>query len=248
MKKWQKFENECFNYLEEKYKDKANLYLEGGSNSNISDIHVITFDGDDFYIEVKRCPAQCGQFVLLPDNENKKFIFSSANASTNDIYAEKIINFMNSNYDEFANNSGTKGKEILFNGCEKIFAEWIIEQYKRKNVKYFITNNFEMFPIDDFFKHFTVKAKYRMKRSGSSNPSKANSKLLSEYLTNSTYQIEEAKIINNKLLVKTSLKLNNVKFKFNDNEYMFRENEDSYEIRKLSNTYNSNVIFSISSQ
>ena len=39
--------------------------------------------------------------------------------------------------------------------------------------------------------------------------------------------------------------LHNLRFSLGDNEYMFSKREDLYEIRKLSNTYNANVIFSI---
>ena len=46
---------------------------------------------------------------------------------------------MNNNFNLFIN-AGTKGEEI--NLKSKIFSNWIIEYYKSKNTKFFITNSF----------------------------------------------------------------------------------------------------------
>lgn len=51
---------------------------------------------------------------------------------------------MNNNFNLFIN-AGTKGEEI--NLKSKIFSNWIIEYYKSKNTKFFITNSFIILPI-----------------------------------------------------------------------------------------------------
>lgn len=48
-----------------------------------------------------------------------------------------------------------------------------------------------------------------------------------------------------KLFVESSHNLHNKRFVFQQYEYMFSQRGNEYEIRKLSNTYNANVIFSI---
>lgn len=244
MKKWQKFEKDCYDYLNMKYGNEATFVYEGGSNSNISDIHATTKDGKDFYIEAKKCPAQCGQFVLTPNKENKEFIFSENNATVNNKYSEKIINHMNAFYEQYAN-AGKKGEKISFNGSEDIFINWIKDMYRQKNVKYFITNNFKIVPMEKLSDYFTVEAVYRAKKSGSSNPSKKNINGLIEYLHNNKFNITDIKMDGKKLYVYSTECLDGLKFLFLENEYMFRLNDNKIEIRKLSNTCNSNVIFKL---
>lgn len=74
---------------------------------------------------------------------------------------------MNNLFDEYLE-AGTKGKEIVFDNCNNVFSTWIIDYYKNKGVKYFITNNYIILPIERFSDYFNVSAKYRVKRSGSS--------------------------------------------------------------------------------
>ena len=76
-------------------------------------------------------------------------------------------------------NPGTDGIELLMDN--DLFYSWIGEFYKAKNVKYFIiekdvgnnnmsSSNFVIFPIEHFQHYFNVSAKYRRKKSGSTNP------------------------------------------------------------------------------
>lgn len=61
---WENFENECVNFLSDKY---GNYFeLKGKTDSTVSDIY---FSKNDkcFFIEAKMPSSQCGQFVLLPD-------------------------------------------------------------------------------------------------------------------------------------------------------------------------------------
>ena len=67
MERWEEFEIQCTEYLNQKFGAYANFIHQGGANSTVSDILVHTNTGNSFYMDVKHSPAQCGQFVLLPD-------------------------------------------------------------------------------------------------------------------------------------------------------------------------------------
>jgi hypothetical protein len=92
-----------------------------------------------------------------------------------------------------------------------------------------------------------VTATYRVKRSGSSHPNPKSVDNIKEHLM-SFYNISGDDIEFTKdghLFVSSASNLNNVRFQLGDYEYMFSERDNNYEIRRLSNTYNANVIFSI---
>lgn len=130
---WLKFELSCTNELNYKYSSLANFFHEGNSDSTIPDIKVLCRDGNNYYIEAKLCPAQCGQFVLIPNIEKQRFEYSKKNTNDINIYAKEIIKHMNEDFYNYKE-AGTSGKQIVFKGCEKIFSKWIIEQYSKKKV------------------------------------------------------------------------------------------------------------------
>lgn len=242
---WNNFEIDCFNYLNKSYNQLANFLYKGGYNSNEPDILVLKKNGESFSIETKCCPAQCGQFVLFPDEENNRFIYSTLNATPLNQYSIKIIDFMNKNFAFFCQ-AGTKGKKILMEHSDIVFSNWIINHYKMKNTKFFITNNFKIIPIEMFAENFNIQATYRVKKSGSSPIGIKNIILLKETNILKKYNIKNLRIDNNKLFVSSSKDLNKTIFTLNYNTYMFAKRNNEFEIRKLSNTYNANVIFSIS--
>lgn len=241
---WKDFETDCTEYLNKKYGDYANFKHMGGSDSTLPDIKVTTKSGNAFYIDVKHSPAQCGQFVLLPDIASRTFIYSHLNTTPINKYAKQIITHMNDLFDEFIE-AGTSGKDIVMNnGCE-IFSNWIIEAYKNKGTLYYITNDYTILPIERFRKYFNVSAKYRVKRSGSSHVGKSNISSVLNYIQFHGYAIENTRIENGKLFVVSAESLHNQRFLLHGNEYMFSLRGAEYEIRKLSNTFNANVIFSL---
>lgn len=73
---WEDFEIDCTDYLNKAFGEYAYFIHQGGSDSTAPDILVKTNKGTSFYIEAKHCPAQCGQFVLLPDVKSSTFIYS----------------------------------------------------------------------------------------------------------------------------------------------------------------------------
>ncbi len=88
---WQNFELECTDYLRQRYGTYANFTHYGNADSTKPDILVNTQHGSDFYIEVKHCPAQCGQFVLLPDDDTQTYQYSPRNPTPQTAGANIII-------------------------------------------------------------------------------------------------------------------------------------------------------------
>lgn len=154
------------------------------------------------------------------------------------------MSVMNSDFEAFKE-AGTAGKNIIFNNDQEVFAAWIVDIYKSKGVKYIITNNYNILPIDDFSKAFHISAKYRIKRSGSSSVGKSKINAIKNHLI-SNYPISSYRDDGDKLFVKSSSNLHNKRFIIDGTEYMISSRGDEYEIRRLSNTFNANVIFSIS--
>lgn len=243
MNVWEKFEEDCILLLIEQFGEYAKFTHQGKSDSTIPDIKVETKKNKKFYIEAKHSPAQCGQFVLLPNVETKKFEYSRLNSTDINEFSQIIINHMNDDFEEFKE-AGTAGKAIEFENCRDIFNQWIIKTYKDKGVKFFITNNYVMLPIEKFADYFNVSAKYRIKRSGSSSVGSGNINKVIQYLT-TKYPDIKLKSVKDKVFIYAEYNLHNERFTIGKNEYMISKRDDNYEIRKLSNTFNANVIFSI---
>lgn len=145
MKEWEILEEECLNYLKNKY-PSIKFTLIGKEDSTKSDILVKTINLE-FYIEVKSKISQCGQFVLIPNYKNNVFIYSSRNKTPIFEQTKDIINYMNFNFSKFANPT-TAPLEI--NLKESILTNWVINYYESKKVKFMITktfNNYLLFPL-----------------------------------------------------------------------------------------------------
>lgn len=240
MREWEKFERECCDYLSKTYgSDRVSFIWEGGSDSTAPDIKVYIEGENKFNIEVKSTSAQSGQFVVL--NQNGKFVFSSRNKSTAE-NAEIFLHYMNDNYDRFS--IATTAGINLNLGANDI-NKWITEYYLSKNSQFIITrdcSSFIILPIDKYGEYFETICKYRIKRSGSSNVSKAYAnKIVSLFGGQSYTYIDEKKLCvkSNRYIVKDRLSLDNYDY------YVSEKFDDYLYIRKLSNTRNANVIFSI---
>lgn len=240
MSNWRSFEEQATQYLSDHFGDIATFTHVGESNSKKPDICV----NNDYYIEAKSCPAQCGQFVLFPNPANKKFAYSKLNASKPNDFTLEIINHMNKNFDIFSN-AGTKGVDITFTGDQYIFSQWIIAYYLQKNVRFFITNNFKIYTISDIDKAFSIKAKFRIKRSGSSDVGYDNADRIIAYINEYMSSINSISKSGKKLFVTATNNLDKKRINVLGDDYMFSKRDQQYEIRKLSSTQNANVIFSI---
>lgn len=245
MKTWEKFEIECFEFLEKKY----GKYFEykGKSDSTVPDF-LFFKDGLNFYIEAKMPNAQSGQFVVFPIDTKKVFKYSEKNKSPHNIYTEKILGYMSQNFDNFTDPNKTV-KEIDIDS--QVLSSWIINYYKNKGVKFVISiyeESFIIFKIEDLNKFFNITANYRFKKSGSSEVAKKNIDDLS--LALDTAGIAEYEINyddKNKLRLSTDLDidLNKKTLPGNSRKYYIREHQGDYKVTQLSNTNNGNVIFSI---
>lgn len=241
---WEEFELQCTEYLNNRFGHYAKFFHQGGADSTVPDILVETNSGNSFYIEAKHSPAQCGQFVLLPDLESRTFEYSRQNVNRINKYAEMIMNYMNQYFDTFRE-AGTAGKDIDMPNGSDIFASWIIQTYCDKGAEFFITNNYIILPTQQFSDYFEVSAKYRIKRSGSGNVGKSRLQPIMDYIISQNYPITSSHINGDKLFVTSSQNLHDHRFILKGIEYMFSLREHEYELRKLSNTFNANVIFSI---
>lgn len=243
MSTWQNFEIDATKYLNDNYGSLATFIHEGGSDSTIPDILVELHNGKQFYIEVKLSNAQCGQFVLQPDIKTSTFVYTARN--TRNQYANEIIEFMNNDFEKFKE-AGTAGKRIEMN--QYVFVNWIEQTYLEKGVRWFITEDFILIPISKLGLYFDVTATYRVKRSGSNCVGKAKmdkviSKINSLDVSGSITNIIK---LDSKLFVESNKNIHNQRFIYDGCEYMFSLRHDKYEVRKLSNTFNANVIFSVS--
>lgn len=244
MKPGEKFEKECYEYLKSKYASKTAKFIhKGGMNSTESDIGVIKNEKIDFYIEAKDTFAQSGQFVLIPQENIEKFKFSDKNNSKQNEMTDIIIKYMNNNFYKF-NNAGTAGEEIKID--TSVFSRWIINHYKEKNVKYVISydENYVILPIRKFDSYFEISAIYRIKKSGSGKPAKKDREAIKEVIKKN-YPSAKFSIEEEKFLVNIENSLNLKDFKLGNYTYHFSKKLNNFEIRRLSNTYNRNVIFSI---
>ena len=227
-------------------KKNSNFERKGGVDSTTSDIAVIKNNKVDFYIEAKDSPAQSGQFVVEPDNSTKTFIFSKKNHSKPNELTNIIIEYMSNNFERYYN-AGTSGQPLEIN--KDIFAGWIINYYKNKKVKYFISYDREyvILPIRKFAAYFDIFANYRIKKSGSRNPAKKDISAIKNLIHN-LYPSASFSYDNGKLFVYIKEPLKNKIFEYGNFRYFFSTRNQlpqHYRITKLSNTYHMNVIFSI---
>ena len=243
MSNWSYFEQSCAEYLNLTFGKYASFEAKGGSDSTVPDIKAITKKGGEFYIEVKDCPAQCGQFVLFPDYDTRSFKYSSNNVSQINSYSQAIISHMDNSFEQF-HEAGTAGEEIIFENASAVFAAWIIQNYKNKDVCFIITNDNMILPVDDFGNFFNITATYRVKKSGSAKVGNRSIDAVEEFLRNN-YHISKFSSKEGKLFISSKRNLHGECFAIGETEYMFSKRDSKYEIRRLSQTRNANVIFSI---
>ncbi|WP_343102059.1 hypothetical protein [Romboutsia sp. MSSM.1001216sp_RTP31141st1_G3_RTP31141_220114] len=244
---WELFEKESTSYLNSTFgNDRISFQLQGSHDSTVADIKTYIDGNFKFSIEVKKKSAQSGQFVLL-DNGNQ-FIYSPKNKSDINEFSRLILEYMNKNYSTYRDVS-TNALEIAL--PQKIFESWIKNHYLNKEVKYIITNNdsnYIIFPLDKYGEYFNIKANFRIKGSGSSNMPKSDQEVFSN-LIKDKYCDNEITFDGKKAycIIDTDIP-DKSKIFCNKNNRRYQLNKISpkkYEIRKLSNTRNANVIFSI---
>lgn len=240
---WQDFEKECCDYLNNNYgRWGISFRLSGASNSNAPDIMVYKGNIHILNIEVKMAKAQSGQFVVK--YENGRFVFSAEN-KTDAGDAVAIIAHMNRNKEKYKN-VGTKSISIDMDKDE--FAKWIVAHYLEKNEPYVITKGEEGFivvPIEKYTDYFKTTAAYRIKKSGSCDVSSANLVDIKAYFR-ANGKTPVFSFVGKKLYMKNYPMREKEKFTVGKYDYMVSSiDHNGCYLRRLSNTNNANVIFSI---
>ena len=250
MKPGEQFELESLEYLRKNYgEDGIEFIHHNTADSTGSDIEVIINGHSMFFIEAKDTAAQSGQFVLLPDDATKTFIFSPRNKSLPNEMTELMIAYMNEDYDRF-NAAGTAGEVLDID--PDVFTQWIIGHYREKKVKYVISkrNHMLICPIEKFGEYFEVSANFRIKKSGSTEPSKKYVDAVIAALQNQFGITDVYKQTVNgkqKLFAYAPASLSKVRFELGNYTYYLSPQSDAgrFEVKQLSNTRNKNVIFTI---
>jgi len=245
---WEKHELECINYLQQNFGMDGHIQFKhlGGSDSTKSDIAVYKDGVFLFCMDAKMGSAQSGQFVLLPDETSKTFIFSHANKSNLNEQTCAIINEMNLYFDRYKSPT-TKG--ISLNLSPMISANWIINHYKALRADFFITKgvNFIIAPIEKIGDYFDIEAIYRKKKSGSANPSQKDIVVITSLLEKQGFTFSNLCFMGKYLTIEVATNDKQFIVEGNEKDYYFKKQENGlYRITKLSNTNNPNVIFQIS--
>lgn len=239
------FEIACCEYLVQNYSTvKTHFHREGGMDSTMSDIAVIQNDEIQFFIEAKDHSAHSGQFVLLPDENTRTFLFSPKNKSLPNPSTDLIIAYMNADFDKF-HHAGTAGAAIDLD--PSIFSKWIIKHYQQKKVKYVITDfdGYVILPIEKFAEYFKIGANYRIKKSGSHKPAKRDLSAICD-IVRKDYPTAQIDLSGQQLFVSLKTPLRTDTFTLGGYTYLFSpRSPERYEIRRLSNTYHMNVLLTI---
>lgn len=245
IKNWEDFEFSAYNFILHHYGNYTEEIIHYGKSDSLnSDIFIRTLN-NNLWIEVKKPKAQSGQFVLLPDENKRLFDYSAKNKYSLDKYSQAIIDYMNESFDKYFQ-SGTKGSYI--NLDEDLFYDWIINYYHSKGVEFIITfsDDFVIFPTNKIKSFFNVKCKYREKKSGSSSVKNEKEKFKLISKIKELAQVSEVLNSEEGLFFFSSDELDKCNLIVGKYHYMIKRIEkNKYEVRRLSNTRNSNIIFEL---
>lgn len=244
MKEWEVLEIKCGEHLRNIYGNNGLQFkVAGGYNSNTSDIQVIKDKKCCLAIECKSSNAQSGQFVLFVDEANKKFIYSPKNKTPYDDAVKLVLSEMDSKFNDCCVSSA---KDLPISN--EVIVNWVKNHYlNTKQSKYGITesnNEFIIFPISKMDEYFDFTAQYRVKKSGSSRPSKRNVAEISVLLESldSNAHIE---FVNRDCFATFNYHQDEFVLSGEKYRYKFSKESDRYKIRRLSNTCNANFIVTI---
>lgn len=247
MENWEIFEISSKSYLEKAIQiSEVSFTNTGGSDSTSNDI-VVSHKGNElFSVEAKLSPSQCGQFVLVRD-DNKKLVLSERMRYTN-IYTNQIIDIIDTSYE-------TEIPLLNLGLSQSMIANWVKEHYKHKGVEFIITssglNSFHaIIPISDVEKYFIFSGVLRRKRSGTRRVPNRDILNCIDVLK---IHLNSIGIINYNITNEGNeicLILNSISNCISENLYFDKyflsiENQQKYKVRVRANTNNLNVIFSL---
>ena len=255
MKKWEDFESDMTDYLQQMLKDYDVIVKQCGSaDSTIPDIEIIIKSNNKkFYIETKMPASQTSQFVVeINDN---KFVYGNKNKYKSNQYSNEIINILNNNFELY---SKVSQKGMIVPVSETIAFSWIVSNMKNKNVQFVMSvdnsGNKKVFSLDQFNKFFNMKTIFRRKKSGSRNLPKIYYDDFKKHLDLRFSKYEYSLITDGKkLYVVLPLNLGRNECYIDsdvlpDGKWYFLSNkeEGKYEVKITSTTNNPNIIFELS--
>ena len=247
IKRWEIFENDCFCYLKDSYlKDNINFIKAGKSNSKCSDIKVLNNNKDVFNIEIKMKTSQSSQFALRIEDD--KFAYSNLNQNENNKYSKEIIDYLNLNYEQY---KYIKQNSVKIGLTEDLYKKWIISHYNNSNIKFIITgdkNNKIILPIENIDKYFKIECFLRKKKSGSRKLPKSDFEIVKDYIDKNISKSFNIFNIDKEFYIEFNTEIKkDIKFKIENNIYMISpcNNSNVAVIRKLGNTNNPTIIFSL---
>lgn len=258
MSTWEDLERRCCKHLREKYGQNNTIEAFGSSDSTKADIKVSNAVYSPFFVEVKSEKAQCCQFVLFPNADTEQFDFSKDNKVPLSNNCKKIIAHMNAAYNTYCK-VGKKG--IPVNIDSATLYGLVADFYKEKNVRFFMTEGTELiiFPAARFSEYFDIEAVYRCKTSGSSEPTQSNAAEILQGMADDQIEGElEYRLIGGKTrcFLHTDKQLHGHRTPCANHTYQYKFNRYAkqveqkrnyvYEVRRLSNTCNPNVICELS--
>lgn len=255
MKRWETFEEECYDYLQEMLESyKVQVKKQGGTNAYSEDLYVHSVPRDELIgsVETKLCPAQSGQFSL--EWEEGTFSFSKANGFPPNQWSDAIIRYLNQDPDRF--------DTVTQNGiplrCEEgWFYEWVKEHYRQKATPFIITSDDlgsfkRVVPIEEIERWFSVSGVVRRKKSGSRYvPQKEREHAFWELLLHSEQlgiDIEELEVDGEKVWVSFEDEplLTYAQCSFGDHYYLSKDPEkERYAMKRKGYTNSPTVVFSL---
>ena len=255
MKKWEDFESEMTEYLQQMLKDYDVLVKQYGSaDSTIPDIEItINSNNKKFYVETKMPASQTSQFVV--ETINNKCVYGSKNKFKSNQYSNEIINILNDNYKLYSKVAQTG---MIVPVPETIAFSWIASNMRNKNVEFIISvdndGNKKVFSLDQFNKFFNIKTIFRRKKSGSQDLPKTYYDDFKKHLDLKFYKYKY--MLNTdrkKLFLDLPLDLNKNECYIDsdvlpDGKRYFLSNKgnNKYEVKITSATNNPNIIFELS--
>lgn len=256
---WEELENRCYEYLKRIYGHNNSIEPYGKSDSTKADIKIKSSEGEEFFVEVKASNSQCCQFVLFPNEETEQFDFSKRNKVPKSTNCQRIISYMNGLYKNFCK-VGRKGIPVQVDST--ILYGLVNDFYTAKKVKFFMTEGKDIiiFPLEKLSDYFFIEAFYRRKTSGSSEPNEINNNtdiihgLSEENISGSVEYIniggkKRCFLHSNENLNKRRMICEEYTYQFKDNQYskkISKNKANVFEVRRLSNTSNPNVICQLS--
>ena len=255
---WKKSEIETKNYIIKNISEwskinpefkKISTKYKGGSDSKAKDLEIWKNNKNIFNVEIKENVFQIAPFVIIPNHIKKKFFLGDVKGKKNIERTREINEYMNENFDNYK--KPTK-KGLILKCSDEMMYKCIDGFLEYRNDRYIackINNNFKIIHYKQFRNFFPVRAKYRNKQSGSSNPAKKSFNILVKYVKDN-FDSKDIKFTKDeKFLFKSQI--NNLfgnKFLIDGDKYFISKKKynDFYRITKTSKTDSETVLFEIS--